>query len=122
MIEPKTLTYFDLFDLLKSLESHRLGIYDRVWNFINSDKDLQFCPINGRLSHMNLYFYGVGNEYNIKGITTEDIEHSKKIFTNAFIEESTENELRKDFNLIWYICQDHMTNDDIEMFYFMVKW
>lgn len=70
--EKKELIYYNLFDLLKGLESERPGIKDRVWKWMCSHppygewdqwKDVAFEPYNGRISFINLFYYGVGDEY-----------------------------------------------------------
>ena len=116
----KHLRYFELFPLLDYLETKRQGIRDRVWKFLCEDKDVQFAAINNRIMHMNLYFYGVGDEYPIESVTKIDINHCKSIHPEAFIDGTKENELRKDFNLIWYECD--AKGEEIEMFYIIPEW
>lgn len=119
-IIPKTIKYYDLFPLLKSLEKERPGIKDRVWKFLCEEKnDIQFMPIKGRILGINLFFYGAGDEYPLEYLKKypEKLENCKQIFPEAFVDGSPEKELRLDFNLIWYIYQDEI--DNCECFYIM---
>ena len=119
-----TMIYFDLFPLLKGLEVERPGIKDRVWKHMSEDEpDYAFRPWNGRISTINLYFYGVGDEYKVKYLDKypEDLEHSKKIHPEAFKVGTKDNELRLDFNLIWSVYDDEI-GDNVESFPVMVSW
>jgi hypothetical protein len=53
-VSPKDLVYFDLFSLLRGLESERPGIKDRVWDWMCDEPDSSFSPYNGRISTINL--------------------------------------------------------------------
>ena len=119
----KNMIYFDLFPLLKGLEGERPGIRDRVWEHMNDDPDHAFKPWNGRISTINLYFYGIGDEYKVQYLDKypEDLDHSKKIHPEAFKNGTKENELRLDFNLIWSVYDDEI-GDDVESFPVMVSW
>jgi hypothetical protein len=117
-VEPVSIVYYDLFKLLKGLESERKGIKDRVWKWLCDEKDIQFSPIHGRILNMNLYFYGLGDEYPSNQITEETIEHSKSCFPEAFVEGTLECELRKDFTLI-VSAYDPI---DIEVFPVITDW
>lgn len=123
-VTPKNLVYFDLFPLLKGLEKERPGIKDRVWADMTDEWDVAFKPYNGRLSHINLFYYGIGDEYQSKYLKKypDELEHSKKIHPNAFIEGTNEYELRLDFNLIWSTYEDDVDEDYMEMFYVLVSW
>jgi hypothetical protein len=121
-VDSHSLKYFDLFSLLRGLESERPGIKDRVWKWMCSEWDAAFKPYNGRISSINLFFYGVGDEYPTEYLKQypEELEHCKKLHPEAFIEDSEEMELRLDFNLIQSIYEDQI--DDIESFYVEVFW
>jgi hypothetical protein len=119
-VEQTNIRYFDLFQLLKGLESERPGIKNRVWNFLKDNNDIQFSPINYRILGMNLFYYGVGDEYPIKNVTIDEVNHSKKIHPEAFINGTPENELRKDLNFIWYIYD--VEDEEIECFNIMPKF
>ena len=83
-----------MFDLLRGLEEERPGIEDRVWEHMCSDWDVAFKPYNGRISHINLYFYGIGDEYETNYIKkyTNEVERCKKIHPKAFVDGTKENE------------------------------
>jgi hypothetical protein len=121
-VESKTLVYFDLFSLLKGLEEERPGIKDRVWEHMCDDKDHAFKPWNGRISNINLYFYGIGDEYGTDYTKeyTSDVERCKKMHPEAFVDGTKENELRKDLNLIWSIYDKEI--DDVESFSVRVRY
>lgn len=129
-VETHKLIYFDLFPLLKGLESERPGIKDRIWKHMCDEWDVAFKPYNGRISYMNLYYYGAGDEYELNYLKEypDDLEHSKKIHPEAFVNGTKENELRKDLNLIWFVYQDEMNNefsklhDSVGMFAVSVDW
>lgn len=129
-IKTEKLIYFDLFRLLRGLESERPGIEDRVWKHMCSDDDDSFKPYNGRISYINLFYYGVGDEYELNYLKNypSELEHCKKIHPEAFIEGNKEYELRKDFNLIQFVYQDELDNkysklgSSIEMFAVSVDW
>lgn len=134
----EVLNYYKLSPLLKGLESERPGIEDRVWKWMcghppygeySDFKDVAFQPYNGRISFINLFYYGVGDEYPLEYLKKypEESERSKKIHPKAFEEDSKESELRKDLNLIWYIYESDMDNkksylgDSVGMFAVMVS-
>ena len=123
-VDPKKLIYFDLFPLLKGLEKERPGIKDRVWKHITDEWDVARKPYNGRLSHINLFYYGIGDEYETKYLKDypEELEHCKKIHPNAFLAGTDEYELRLDFNLIWSTYEDDVDDNYMEMFYVLVSW
>lgn len=118
--DKKILVYFDLFDMLNKLEVERSGIKDRIWKWLD-DPDIVFKPINNRILNMNLFFYGVGEEYPLKDEHyEEEVKHSKKIHPNAFIVGTEEYEIRLDLNLIWKVYEDDIS--DPENFSIMVEW
>lgn len=121
-VEAKDLVYFDLFPLLKGLEAERPGIKDRVWTHMSDERDYAFKPWNGRISTINLYYYGIGDEYPTKYLKENpgELEHCKKIHPMAFIEDSKERELRLDLNLIWSVYDDQI--QDSEAFAVKVSW
>ena len=125
------LVYFDLFPLLKGLESERPGIKDRVWKWMCSEKyDSAFMVYNGRISNINLFYFGLGDEYPTKHLQKypDEFEHSKKTFPSSFIDGSDDKELRLDLNLIWSVYEDDMKDsesilgDSIGMFAVLVQW
>lgn len=127
------LNYYDLFPLLKGLESERPGIKDRVWKWMcghppyggwDDFKDVAFQPYNGRISFINLFCYGVGDEYSLKYLKDypDELEHCRKIHPEAFEENSKESEIRKDLNLIWHVYESDIDNDSIGKFAVMVSW
>ena len=116
-VEGKSITYYSLFPLLKGLEVERPGIRDRIWDFLKEERDIQFQPIHGRILGINLFYYGVGDEYPIED-DPKEIAHCKKIHPQAFISGTIENQLRLDFNLIWYVYEVK----DLEMFYVITDW
>lgn len=135
----KVLNYYNLFPLLKGLESERPGIKDRVWKWMcghppygeyDEWRDVAFEPYNGRISFINLFCYGIGDEYPLEYLKKypEEVDRSKKIHPEAFVESSKESELRKDLNLIWYVYESEMDeqksylSDPVEMFAVMVSW
>lgn len=133
--EKEMLIYYDLFTLLKGLEKERPGIKKRIWEWMCEDHkiDVATAPFNGRISFINLFYYGVGDEYPTNGPdgepTPEDeIEHSKSVHPKAFKPGTKEYELRLDLNLIWSTYQDEIDNNmsylnsSIEMFAVMVSW
>ncbi len=122
IVKPKELTYFELLPLLKGLESERPGIKKRVWDFLTNENDIQFQPINGRILNINLYFYGIGDEYETEYLNKypEELEHCKITHPEAFVNRSDEYELRLDFNLILSIYEKHI--DDIEVFSVLINW
>ena len=127
-VENKLLSYYDLFALLHGLEKERPGIKDRIWKWMCDEWDVAFKPYNGRISYINLFYYGVGDEYDIESETKEEIEHSKGIHPEAFINGSKEESLRLDLNLIWYTYQDELNDEtsilhsSVEMFAVSVNW
>jgi hypothetical protein len=122
LTEPKKLVYFDLFPLLRGLERIRPGIKDRVWEFLCEEKDASFKPIKGRILNINLYYFGIGDEYptNYLKEYPQELEHSKKTFPKSYIDGNIEKELRLDFNLIISKYEDHI--EDIGSFSVMCDW
>ena len=122
LVEPKRLVYFDLFPLLRGLENIRPGIKDRVWDFLCDEKDISFRPIKGRILNINLYYFGIGDEYPTKYLNEypDDLEHSKKTFPLSYIDGNIEKELRLDFNLIISKYDEYI--DDIGSFSVMLDW
>ena len=130
--EKKVLNYYNLFDLLRGLESERPGIKHRVWKWMcdgtSGQLDSAFRPYNGRISYINLFWHGIGDEYPIKHLDEYpgEIERSKKTFPSAFegnnVSNKEDTELRKDLNLIWYVYEDEMNEDSIEQFAVLVSW
>lgn len=119
-IQGKTITYFSLFPLLRKLELERPGIKKRIWEFLCDEKDSAFSVYNGRIKNINLYFYGVGEEYPLKNeYYVEEVAHSKKIHPEAFVE-SSEKEIRIDLNLIWKVYEDEI--EDPESFPVITEW
>lgn len=126
------LVYFDLFPLLKGLEGERPGIKDRVWKWMcdENEYDIAFKPYNGRISNINLFYFGLGDEYPTKHLQKypDELEHSKKTFPASFTDESDWKELRLDLNLIWSVYEDDMLEsesilgDPIGMFAVLVRW
>ncbi len=121
-IDKQILNYYDLFPMLRALETERKGIKDRIWKWMCKEEayDDEFRPYNGRISYINLYYYGVGEEFKIKSVTKEDIEHSANIHPEAFVTGSKEESIRLDLNLIWKTYEDEL--DDIEAFAVLVSW
>lgn len=124
-IEGVTITHFDLFKLLKGLEKERPGIHKRISEFIRDDNDIRFRPINGRILNINLYFYGIGDEYPTKALKEypKTLEDSKLSHPEAFYDEYLDpevKELRLDLNLILSVYEKDI--DDIEAFPVMIKW
>lgn len=125
------LVYFDLFPLLKGLEVERPGIKDRVWSWMceTGPYDASFAPYNGRISNINLFYFGLGDEYPTKHLQKykDELEHSKITFPESFIDGS-KKELRLDINLIWSVYEDDMIesesilHDPIGMFAVLVQW
>jgi len=122
LVEPKRITYFELFPLLRGLEKIRPGIKDRVWKFLCDENDISFKPIKGRILNINLYYFGIGDEYPTKYLSEypEDLEHSKKTFPLSYIDGNKEKELRLDFNLIISKYDGYI--EDIGSFSVMVDW
>lgn len=124
----QTLTYYNLFEMLKGLEKERPGIKDRIWKWMCDEWDAAFKPYNGRISNINLFYYGVGSEYPIKNVDESEIEHSKSIHPKAFESGTKEETLRLDLNLIWSTYQDEMDDktsmlsSSVEMFAVLVSW
>lgn len=121
-VTSETLVYFDLFDLLKGLEVERPGIKDRVWEWMCDVNDVTLKPYNGRIININLFYYGVGDEYELNYLKEYpgELDRSKKNHPEAFIE-GKEKELRLDFNLILHVYQD-MIGNEIEDFSVITKW
>ena len=123
LIEPQVIKVFSLFPLLKGLESQRPGIRNRMWKHLCDEKqDIQFIAIKSRTLAMNLFYYGVGNHYPLKYLKDypEEVEHCKKTFPEATIDGSVEQELQKDFNLIWFTYEKHI--DNVEQFYIIPEF
>lgn len=123
-IEPKIIKFkiFKLGNLLNGLENERPGIINRVNGFIRKEKDPYFSPqdvrglnLPGRLYSLNLFYYGVGDEYPIKANEKypDEVEHCHKTFPESFIE-GEDREMRLDFNLIWSVYEDDI--EDVENF------
>ena len=137
-VKGETITYFDLFSLLRGLEPERPGIKDRIWKWMCDvgPLDSEFAPYNGRISYINLFYYGVGDEYELDYIKEypEELEHCKKTHPDAFIDymgPGKENkkvvDLRLDLNLILHVYQDEIGNgfglgQSMESFPVMVCW
>jgi hypothetical protein len=121
---PIEIVYFDLFSLLKGLESERPGIKKRVWDWLSDDPDVAFLPYNGRLITMNLYYYGIGDEYDIEDKEEGAAEYSYSIHPEAFKQGTKEYETRLDLNLIWFTYQKEIKeyNIGIESFYVKTSW
>lgn len=122
LLEPRSLVYFDLFPLLEGLEGIRFGIKERVWNFLCDEVDVSFKPIKGRILNINLYYFGIGDEYPTKYLKEypDELYHSKKTFPLSYIDGNVEKELRLDFNLILSEYDDYI--EDIGSFSVMVNW
>ncbi len=122
-VEGETLTYFDLFPLLKGLESERPGIKDRVWKWMCKESDVTFKPYNGRIININLFYYGIGDEYPCKYLIDypDELEHCKNTHPDAF-KDGIEKELRLDLNLIWSVYQDDVDEEAMEEFPVITRW
>jgi hypothetical protein len=85
------------------------------------ERDAAFRPYNGRISSINLFFYGIGDEYPTEYLKKypSELEHSKKIHPDAFVKGDI-MELRIDLNLIQSVYEDQI--DDIGSFYVKVFW
>ena len=118
-IEPEHIRFFDLYPMLEGLEPERPGIKKRVTAFLKNENDIQFSLINNRLLAMNLYYYGLGDEYPTKS-DAEEIEHSKTIHPEAFVSGTKEEALRLDFNLIWSTYD--VDGDEVEEFFIQPNW
>lgn len=121
-VEPKHIRYFDLYPLLSRLESERPGITKRIPKHLHDDNDIQFDLIKGRTLAVNLFYYGVGDEYPTKYIIEHphEIEHCKKIHPEAFIKGTLEYEIRLDLNCIWSTYD--IDGEEIEQFYIEPNW
>lgn len=124
-VDAETLVYYDLFPLLRGLEVERPGIKNRVWRFVCDEQDVAFAPYNGRILNINLFFFGVGDEYPIPGVNEEELDHSKKTFPASFKDymgtgtgDQKDIELRLDLNLIWYVYEV----EDPEKFSVITQW
>lgn len=121
-VKGETITYFDLFPLLRGLESERPGIKDRIWDWIccrceekYQYQDAGFKPYNGRIININLFYYGVGEEYPLKNeFYEESVKHSKKIHPFAFVVNGKVDiriqNIRLDLNLIWSVYEDEIVD------------
>ena len=120
-----TITYYNLFELLYGLESERPGIKERVWKWICGEddewKDAAQAPYNGRILNINLFYYGIGEEYPTKYLEKypEELEHCKQIHPDAFVDGHI-MELRKDLNLIISVYENEII--DIESFPIITTW
>ena len=127
-VESQKLVYFDLFPLLKGLEKERPGIKKRIWDWLCDQSDAAFKPYNGRIININLFFYGVGEEYPLKNeYYEEEVKHSKKIHPDAFMGymgkgkgDQKIQDIRLDLNLIWHVYEDEIT--DPESFSVITNW
>lgn len=125
-VDGKTMTYFDLFPLLKGLESERPGIKKRIWGWICEEEDSAWKAYNGRILNINLFYYGVGEEYPLKNEYYEqEVKHSKTIHPNAFVGYMGEGDkkmqdIRLDLNLIWHVYEDEIS--DPETFSVITQW
>lgn len=128
-IKGETITYFDLFPLLRGLEIERPGIKDRVWKFLCDEWDVTFKPYNGRILEINLFYYGVGEEYPLKYLKDypEEIEDCKKTHPSAFKDymgpgtgDQKDIDLRLDLNLIWHAYESEIK--DPESFAVITQW
>ena len=135
-VEGKSITYFDLFPLLKGLEKERPGIKERIWKWLCDEWDVAFKPYNGRILNLNLYYYGVGDEYPLKRHAgeanhEESVNYSKKIHPDAFLGYMSDGkmplsgdpkmqDLRIDLNLIWQVYEDQIV--DAESFPVITRW
>ena len=112
-VRSKTITYFDLFPLLRGLESERPGIKDRIWEWVCDEWDAAFKPYNGRILNINLFYYGVGEEYPLKNkFYKQNVLHSKNIHPEAFIAGKIRN-IRLDLNLIWSTYEDEIVDSEL---------
>ena len=107
-INPETITYYKLFPLLDGLEVERPGIRNRIWKWVSDvpyDK-----PESGKVFNINLFFYGVGSEYQLNYLDKypNELEDSKDRWPEAFEEGSVEYELRLDLNLILHAYQEEL--------------
>jgi hypothetical protein len=120
-VESKKIVYYDLFPLLDGLEGERPGIRKRVWEWLCDEDDAAFKVYNGRIKNINLFYFGIGTEYETEYSRNypQEIEHCKKTFTSAFIE-GPEKELRLDFNLIISLYENEVP--DIESFPVLTRW
>jgi hypothetical protein len=119
-VEGITITYFDLFPLLRGLESERPGIKERIWKWLCDEKDSAFAPYNGRILNINLFYYGVGEEYPLKDkYYEEEVKHSKKIHPEAF-QDGKIKDIRLDLNLIWQVYEDEIS--DPGLFPVITQW
>ncbi len=110
-VEPKTITYYSIMTLLEGLEVERPGITDRVWDWVSDvpyDK-----PQKNKLFLINLFFYGVGDEYQLNYLDKypNELEDSKDRWSNAFDKGTSEYELRLDLNLILHVYQNELGED-----------
>lgn len=113
----ENIRYFNFSDLCEGLELERPGIKQRLRDHLEDDTDIQFRQIKERILHINLFYYGIGDEYPTKYVKQyeNELEHSKKIHPEAFIEGTLESEIRKDLNLIWSVYE--ADDGEVEMFH-----
>lgn len=113
-VEQKTISYYSIMPLLNGLETERPGIKDRVWNWVC---DVPYDnPQRNKIFNINLFFYGVGDEYEIDYLKEypNELEDSKDRWPNAFDEGTSEYELRLDLNLIIHVYQ-HELNGELDI-------
>ena len=125
------MIYFNLFKLLDGLEPERPGIKDRIWNWMKDEFDVTFKPYNGRISFINLFYYGIGDEYTTKYLSKypKELEHSKSIHPDAFKDylyngsgDPDKIELRLDLNFIISSYDEYINDNNMESFPVIVKW
>lgn len=121
-IQHVSIKYFELFPLLNGLENERPGIRNRLWDWMCDEIDYAFKPHNNQIYNLNLFYFGVGDEYNLNYLKEypEELERSKKIHPEAF-KDGIEKEIRLDLNLILCVYQD-VYFGDIGLFPVMPKW
>lgn len=116
---------------MEELEGERPGIGDRVWDWVRDKDNYDYDnrPYNGRITNINLGYFGIGDEYPLNYLKKypEELDSSKKNHPEAFenyMGEGTGDpdkiNLRKDLNLILYVYQDDI--EDIETFSIITTW
>ncbi len=108
-----TIKYFDINKLLDGLESERPGIKSRMMDWIS-----EFSDYNNGVRSINLFYWGIGDEYPNEYLIKypDELEHCKKTHSEAFKENSKEMDIRLDLNLIWSVYQDEIEDDDVDSF------